>query len=166
MEQIFVRPELCMGCMSCELACAVRHSRGKTLVSAIMETPAPKKRLSVEMENNVKMPVPCRHCEDAPCVNECITGCLFHDDNGFVQNDEDRCIGCWSCIMACPFGAIARDEVRHVAIKCDRCRTLEVPACVSACPTKALVLVNVDAFARDRRKRVVLEETAALRDRR
>ncbi len=161
MNQIFVRPERCTGCKSCEIACAVQHSKGKTLFSAISESPSPMKRLFVEAGDTVRMPVTCRHCEDAQCLNACISGCLYRDEKSFVRRKKERCIGCWSCIMACPFGVITRDENKHIAVKCDRCHKLDVPACVSACPTRALVLAEVNDFSKEKRKRAVLEETRA-----
>ncbi len=105
------------------------------------------------------MPVVCRHCEDAPCLNACISGCLYRDDKKFVRRKKERCIGCWSCVMACPFGVISRDKEKHIAVKCDRCHKLDVPACVNACPTKALVLADVDRMSREKRRKVVLAET-------
>jgi carbon-monoxide dehydrogenase iron sulfur subunit len=158
MKQIFVRPERCMGCKSCELGCAVAHSKGKTLFSAMLEAPAPKKRLFVESADGFTMPVLCRHCEEAPCLHACISGCLYRDEQGFVRRHKERCIGCWSCMMLCPFGVITRDREKHIAVKCDRCHKLDVPACVAACPTGALVLVEADELARDTRRRLVLAE--------
>jgi carbon-monoxide dehydrogenase iron sulfur subunit len=161
MNQIFVRPERCMGCKSCEIACAVQHSKGKTLLLAIFESPPPMKRLFVESTEQIRMPVMCRHCEDAPCLNACITGCLYRDDKGFVRRKKERCIGCWTCIMVCPFGVISRDKNKHIAVKCDRCHKLDVPACVSACPTKALVLVDIDTLTKERRRQVISKEIEA-----
>lgn len=161
MNQIFVRPERCMGCKSCEIACAVQHSKGKTLLSAILESPPPMKRLFVESTEQIRMPVMCRHCEDAPCLNVCITGCLYRDDKGFVRRKKERCIGCWTCIMVCPFGVISRDKNKRIAVKCDRCHKLDVPACVSACPTKALVLVDIDTLTKERRRQVISKEIEA-----
>lgn len=159
MNRIYVNPERCTGCKSCEIACAVQHSRTKTLFGAMAEPHPPRKRLFVEAADNVKMPVLCRHCEEAPCLNSCITGCLYHDENGFVRRHKGRCIGCWSCIMVCPFGVITRDPLSHIAVKCDRCHKLEIPACVNACPTKALSLVDIEQVPVAARNKVVRTET-------
>ncbi len=159
MKRIYADPVRCTGCKSCEIACAVQHSKSKTLFGAMAEPHPPRKRLFVEAAEGGKMPVLCRHCEDAPCVNSCITGCLYHDENGYVRRHKGRCIGCWSCIMVCPFGVITPDHLAHIAVKCDRCHKLEVPACVNACPTKALTLVDVDQLPPAVRNRVALNET-------
>jgi carbon-monoxide dehydrogenase iron sulfur subunit len=160
MDAIYVRPDRCMGCRSCEIGCAVQHSEGKTLFAAMLESPAPMKRLFLETAKDIKMPILCRHCEDAPCLNACISGCLYKDENGFVRRKKERCIGCWTCMMVCPFGVVTRDVNKHLAVKCDRCHKLEVPACVNACPTKALVIKDLDQIPKEKRQNVVLAETA------
>lgn len=61
-----------------------------------------------------------------------------------VVVDEDRCIGCWTCTMFCPYGVIFPWPERKFALKCDRCAFMEQPVCVDVCPTQALALVEVD----------------------
>ena len=159
MDVIYVKTDRCMGCKSCEIGCAVQHSEGKTLFSALLEIPAPMKRLFVETAESVKMPILCRHCEDAPCLNACISGCLYKDENGFIRRKKERCVGCWTCLMVCPFGVVTRDVNKHLAVKCDRCHKLDVPACVTACPTKALVVKDLDQIPKEKRQNVILAET-------
>lgn len=158
MNQIFVTPEKCTGCRSCEIGCAVQHSKDKTLFSAVLQSPPPMKRLFVEANETTKMPILCRHCEEAPCLNACISGCLYRDEKGYVRRRKERCIGCWTCMMACPFGVITRDRDKHIAVKCDRCHKLDMPACVNSCPTGALALVDIDAMPKEKRLRLVLSE--------
>lgn len=161
MMRIYLHQERCTGCKSCEIACAVQHSQSKTLFGALAESPLSQKRVFVHEASGARMPILCRHCENAPCVNSCITGCLYHDENGNVRRHKGRCIGCWSCIMVCPFGVITRDALKHIAVKCDRCHKLDIPACVNACPTKALELMDIDAISPQLRERIVLRETDA-----
>jgi carbon-monoxide dehydrogenase iron sulfur subunit len=158
MKQIYVRPERCMGCRSCEIGCAVQHSKDKTLFSAVLQSPPPMKRLFVESTADIKMPIICRHCEDAPCLRSCISGCLYRDEKGLVRRKKERCIGCWTCMMVCPFGVITRDKEKHIAVKCDRCHKLDLPACVNACPTGALVFVDIDDMPKEKRQRLILSE--------
>src|SRR5512135_934534 len=155
MKQIYVRPERCMGCRSCEIGCAVQHSKEKSLFSAVLQTPPPMKRLFVEATENIRMPVICRHCEDAPCLRSCISGCLYRDEKGLVRRKKERCIGCWTCMMVCPFGVVTRDKEKHIAVKCDRCHKLDVPACVNACPTGALVFVEIDDMPKEKRQSLI-----------
>ncbi|HZK49347.1 MAG TPA: 4Fe-4S dicluster domain-containing protein [Thermoleophilia bacterium] len=151
-QEIYVVPARCTGCRSCEMACAVEHSQSKSLFGAITETPPPRRRIYVEAVDTVAVPVACRHCDEAFCMNACITGAIRRDARGFVVLDESRCIGCNSCIMLCPFGVIQKDEARHVAAKCDLCPDLPGPACVAACPTDALRFEAAGDFSRVRRR--------------
>ena len=79
MLEIFVRPERCMGCRSCEIACAVQHSGSKNLFGALADKPEPRKRLYVEMIGGQRMPLLCHHCDEAPCVAVCRTGATSKD---------------------------------------------------------------------------------------
>ncbi|UCF91794.1 MAG: 4Fe-4S dicluster domain-containing protein [Desulfobacterales bacterium] len=147
-KEIFVRMDRCVGCHTCELACAVEHSTSKSIFSALSETPVPRKRLYVEAVERQNVPLLCRHCEDAPCARACLTGALTQDElTRIVSHDPDRCIGCWMCTMVCRYGVVGRLKEQRVAIKCDRCPDREVPACVAACPTRALVFTREENFA-------------------
>ena len=164
-KRLVVRPELCTACKLCELACVVEHSRSKSLLAAMMELPPPHPRLYIEtipaaplvaypsgtwsrsvarMVSN--MPAICHHCDPAPCIAACIPQAMHRaSENGAVTNlgGERDCIACSMCVMACPFGVIARapaPDGRIMALKCDLCPGRDVPACVAACPTGALVL--------------------------
>lgn len=84
----------------------------------------------------------CMHCTDATCVNLCPAGARFHTASGAVGTDNEKCVGCQSCVVACPFGKPRYSEERNKAYKCKLC-TERVekklpPACVKACPTGAL----------------------------
>lgn len=148
MKEIFVRLDRCLGCRSCEIACAVAHSQNRSLAGAIAERPRPVRRVYVEMADSTKVPVLCRHCEDAPCVAVCRTGALSQDAvTRIVDRDPEKCIGCWMCAMVCPYGVVGSQAEARVAVKCDRCRELEVPACVAACPTRTLVFATQGEFA-------------------
>jgi carbon-monoxide dehydrogenase iron sulfur subunit len=147
-KEIFVRIDRCVGCRTCEVACAVEHSAAKSLFAAISEKPVPRKRLYIEATAGLNVPLLCRHCEDAPCVRSCVTGALSQDAlTRIVGHDADKCIGCWMCTMVCPYGVIGRKKEQRVAVKCDRCPDREQPACVEACPTRALVYATEETFA-------------------
>jgi len=75
------------------------------------------------------------------CVYSCLTGASYKDPiSGKVSVDPEKCIGCWTCVVACPNGALTRDISNHVVVKCDLCPEEEVPACVANCPNEALIL--------------------------
>lgn len=147
MKQIFCLIEKCLGCRSCELACATAHSQSKNLVNAICEKELSKQRIHIELideKGNLQrtraIAIQCRHCEEALCEQACISGGIRKDEKtGDIVVDVEKCVGCWSCIMVCPVGAIVKNEDVHQALKCDNCPELETPACINACPTGALV---------------------------
>lgn len=158
LKEIFVKTDKCTGCQTCKIACAVEHSQSRNLFAAIHETVKPRSRVYVEwLPDNTKVPVLCRHCEDAPCVNACISGAITRSDQGVVTTRTDKCIGCWTCVMVCPYGVIGRDAALRKAYRCDRCPDLDTPACVASCPTKALVYDTVDNFSKAKRKSVSKE---------
>lgn len=150
----------CVGCHSCELACAVSRSASKDLFGAIRETPRPATRVRVTAISTQPVPLQCQHCENAPCASVCPTHALYRmvaDEP--VLFKREICIGCSSCVLVCPFGAIRRADGGIMA-KCNLCwdRLAEGkrPACIDACPTKARKLADANVVAEDK-----LRKTAA-----
>lgn len=141
MRRVYPKKDYCIGCRLCELACLTAHSESKDLIIAMREERA--KGLQpckvVYEKGPVCVSLSCRHCEEPSCVAACISGALYKDDEtGKTCYDAKKCVGCWSCLMACPFGAIRRDVASKKIIKCDLCEGREMPACVEACPNAAL----------------------------
>jgi Fe-S-cluster-containing dehydrogenase component/formate-dependent nitrite reductase membrane component NrfD len=90
----------------------------------------------------------CNHCDDAPCIEICPTHSLFRRSDGIVDFDNRRCIGCKSCMQACPYDALYIDPNSNTAAKCNFCahrveQNLE-PACVIVCPTQAILAGDMD----------------------
>ena len=108
----------------------------------------------------------CNHCDAAPCVEICPTGALFRRDNGIVDFDNSRCIGCKSCMQACPYDALYIDPDTHTAAKCNFCAhriELELePACVVVCPTQAIIAGDLDD-PRSRIAQIVATQKVAAR---
>lgn len=79
-----------------------------------------------------------------------MSACISRDDKtGKVDIGHSRCVGCWMCIMVCPFGIISREITdKNKAFKCDLCPDRESPACVDACPTKTLSYERRDDFSK------------------
>ncbi|WP_319759462.1 4Fe-4S dicluster domain-containing protein [Maridesulfovibrio sp.] len=142
MKRIYPDKDFCMGCKLCELACLTAHSTDKDLVLAYKKERAEGliSRKRVIENSDVCVAVSCRHCGEPECVAVCISGALIKDDEtGLTIYEADKCVGCWSCIMACPYGAIQLDKYNSKIIKCDLCAGRENgPACVEACPNRAL----------------------------
>jgi len=133
---ILADPQACIGCKTCEVACALAH------VSPGAEF---KPRLRMMRLVNISVPVTCHQCENASCVGACPTGALSMGSER-VEANAGRCIGCQSCVVACPFGAIAIEVQAGqvpVIVKCDLCGDREGgPACVDVCPTAALTKMS------------------------
>ncbi len=157
---IVVNESRCLACKSCEIACAMAHTEAETLVEAIRAERPPRARVHVEPLGDHGVPLQCRHCEDAPCIAICPTGAINRAGEGQpVLLDQDRCIGCKFCTIACPFGVIEVSPDGRAMIKCDLCvdrtRAGEPPACVAACPTGALEFVELDDYLRRRRREAI-----------
>jgi carbon-monoxide dehydrogenase iron sulfur subunit len=150
-----------MGCKSCEIACAVAHSKSRSLLGAIFEPVPPRKRIFVQAVEQRSVPVNCRHCEEAACVKVCPTGAMQKNAvTGVVSHDRSRCIGCGFCEMSCPFGVINRCPDSKIVVKCDLCPDLEKPACVEACPTRAILFITAQE-AQQKRRQLTAELFAA-----
>ncbi|MFX1519474.1 MAG: 4Fe-4S dicluster domain-containing protein [Promethearchaeota archaeon] len=148
MKRIYANEEVCIGCRLCEIWCVVEHSKSKDIIKAFKhELQKSDPKVLVEISKPVSFALQCRHCKEPDCVYACIGGALFVDKkNGTVQHNADKCVGCASCIMVCPYGAIALVKDKNDAIKavskCDLCPDIEIPACVAHCPNEALVYVE------------------------
>lgn len=128
----------CIGCRSCETACKQQN-----------DLPAGIQWRKIvdwegEIENKtalISVPIFCQHCDDPPCVKVCPRGALRkRPQDGIVESDTDRCIGCRFCMWVCPFGAI---QVQAGKVqKCSLCIGSQeaelLPACVESCPVSAL----------------------------
>lgn len=135
----------CIGCHACTVACKTEH-----------EVPVGQFRTWVKYVDQGEFPATtrdfgvmrCNHCTDAPCVKICPTQALFKRDDGIVDFDRDRCIGCKSCMQGCPYDAIYIDADTNTAAKCNFCahridEDLE-PACVVVCPTHSIWVGDLD----------------------
>jgi Fe-S-cluster-containing dehydrogenase component len=135
----------CIGCHACTVACKTEH-----------EVPLGVNRTWVKYVETGTFPdttrnfsvMRCNHCTDAPCVAICPTRALFKRSDGIVDFDTDSCIGCKSCMQACPYDALYIDPDEHTAQKCNYCvHRVEVglePACVVVCPEQAIIAGDLD----------------------
>ncbi|RLM23882.1 electron transporter [Brenneria alni] len=103
---VIAEPKRCIGCNTCMAACTQVHRR-----QGLQTHP----RLTVERDITGTAPVLCRHCEDAPCARVCPVNAITHQDQAVVLN-ENTCIGCKLCAIACPFGAITPSGSKPLAI--------------------------------------------------
>lgn len=138
MKRIYVNEKWCLGCHLCEYNCAFANSGETDMVKALKGKPI-FPRIHVEGNEKIHFALSCRHCPDAICVKSCITGALSVK-NGVVQIDYEKCVGCLTCILVCPYGALSQDG-NGVVQKCELCleNSCGAPACVLGCPNQAIV---------------------------
>jgi Fe-S-cluster-containing dehydrogenase component/formate-dependent nitrite reductase membrane component NrfD len=135
----------CIGCHACTTACKSEHlvpvGVNRTWVKQVEKGEFPHTRRLFSVMR-------CNHCTNAPCVEICPVEALFFRDDGIVDFDKNRCIGCKSCMQACPYDALYIDPENHTAAKCNYCAHridlgLE-PACVNVCPEHAIISGDMD----------------------
>jgi Fe-S-cluster-containing dehydrogenase component len=106
----------------------------------------------------------CNHCDDAPCIEICPTVALFRRPDGIVDFDHERCIGCKSCMQACPYDALYIDPDRNTAAKCNfdasRVEMGYKPACEVVCPTQAILSGDLDDSNSIISKRIAMEKVS------
>ena len=135
----------CIGCHACTVACKSEHDVpigvNRTHVKYIEKGTYP----DVTREFSVHR---CNHCEDSPCTKICPTTALFTREDGIVDFDDDRCIGCKSCMQACPYDALYIDPNKGTAAKCNYCahkiENSYEPSCVVVCPVEAIISGDLD----------------------
>ena len=135
----------CIGCHACTVACKSEHDVpigvNRTHVKYIETGTYPDSSREFSVHR-------CNHCEDAPCTTICPTYALFTREDGIVDFDNDRCIGCRSCMQACPYDALYIDPNEGTAAKCNYCahrvENSYEPACVIVCPTESIVSGDLD----------------------
>ena len=137
MKRVYVDEDWCLGCHLCEYYCAFANSGKDDMVKALKDkTFIP--RIRVEEAGGIHFAVSCRHCTEPLCVKSCITGALSITD-GVIHVDQDRCVGCCTCILSCPYGCIQPSET-GVMQKCELCTQRGgMPACVEGCPNRAII---------------------------
>lgn len=165
---IVIDTNRCFGCNACTIACKQKNGTppgvfwARVYVNEVGEYP---------MARREYMPALCMHCEDPPCVDVCPTGASYQREDGIVLVDQEKCIGCRYCMVACPYGARYFDfgedksyfpemdltvlekvhqegKIAGTVSKCNLCIDLiekgEEPACVATCPTHARVFGDLD----------------------
>jgi len=130
----------CIGCHACSTACKSENQVPlgvyRTWVKNVETGAFPDVRRRFQVTR-------CNHCVNPPCVRICPVTAMYQRDDGIVEFDPSVCIGCKSCMQACPYDSIYLDPETNTAAKCHFCaHRLDVglePACVVVCPEHAIV---------------------------
>jgi carbon-monoxide dehydrogenase iron sulfur subunit len=144
MSAISIIPERCTGCQSCEMVCSLSHEGScSPSLSRI--------RMKKWEEISVFMPIVCQHCEKPPCITICPTRARRRTpETDAVMTDEKRCVGCKSCLYACPYGAPALHPVTKRTMTCDLCNGQ--PLCTQVCTAGALSYNHEGDSSMERKK--------------
>lgn len=148
-QGFYFNQQACVGCRTCQIAC---KDKNELDVGALFRHLRDYEVGTFPAPSIYHYAGTCNHCEMPACVANCSTGALYVDDeDGTVQYDVSKCDGCQSCVSACPYGVPVYFEEENVVRKCDACKTLredgEQPACVAACPMRALEFGPIDELA-------------------
>ncbi|MGM0501073.1 MAG: 4Fe-4S dicluster domain-containing protein [Bacillota bacterium] len=146
MKRIYIDQDLCEACKNCVLACMARKTSSSIDELDLSDITNQSANFITQPDNyEDSVPLFCRHCAEADCVEACMSGALSKDANtGVVSVDQDKCVGCWMCIMSCPYGLVFKDKLNEVAFKCDLCADQEETSCIQQCPTGAIRLIEVE----------------------
>jgi DMSO reductase iron-sulfur subunit len=138
---LFQDVKKCIGCRACEVVCKTNKGlpSGPHLCQVVTVGP----KYVGEQPRAAYTFMPCFHCENPWCVAVCPTGAMRkRAEDGVVFVDEDLCVGCKTCISACPWGAPQWHPRKGKVVKCDYCEDRLAkglkPACVTICPTGCL----------------------------
>ena len=140
----------CVGCKQCQIACQKSKNLPadpkQVTLCAVSPSVVELRNISADPAKPEIKPIKrqCMNCVEPSCVSACTVGALQKTPEGPVIYDSNRCIGCRYCMYACPFGVPTFEWEKQFSLisKCDQCaeRTQagKLPACVEACPAKAL----------------------------
>ena len=135
----------CVSCLACSVSCKIVNNIAPgafwNKVLRIGPNPTPGGSGHFPDVEMYYLPVTCQHCADPECVKVCPTGASHKLEDGTVQVDKSKCIGCQFCVMACPYSVRYLNESERVVEKCTLCEQTtaqgELPECVRQCGGRA-----------------------------
>lgn len=138
MKKVYVNEKWCIGCHLCEYYCYFASTNEKDMARTL-KGKSIRPVIIVEESKGITFALSCRHCSEPLCVKGCITGALSKK-NGTIVVNKSKCIGCYTCILSCPYGAIFPSE-GSIIQKCELCTNNihGTPQCVQNCPNRAIV---------------------------
>lgn len=154
---IVIDVEKCEGCNNCFLACKDEHVDNDFPGYALAQPDHGHRWMNIMMNirgqypliDMAYLPVPCMHCDNAPCIKAAKNGAVYKRKDGIVIIDPEKARGQRNIVDACPYKAIWWNEEKEIPQKCTLCAHLlddswKEPRCVKVCPTGALSIRYVD----------------------
>lgn len=149
----------CTGCKTCEMSCKdfndlnVGLTFRKVMEATLGETVRDADGIISTTCVSYPVSMSCNHCDSPVCMAKCPQGAISKDpETGFVSSDPEKCIGCGTCALTCPYGAPKVDEEAQKSVRChgcaDRVAAGMKPVCVEACPARALDFGTADEMAK------------------
>jgi len=140
-----IKHAACIGCHACTVACKAENEVPlgvfRTWVKYVEKGRYPNTRRHFAV-------LRCNHCDAAPCMTICPVTALYRRDNGIVDFDGGKCMGCKACLQACPYDALYLNPNTNTAEKCHFCaHRVELglkPACEIVCPERAIISGDLD----------------------
>ena len=143
-KALVIHPEKCTGCHSCEMICSLTHEN---------ECDLNLSRIGIMKTNgggtNENLPIVCQQCHDPICAEVCVMGAISRKEQAALVVNENLCVGCKTCVIACPLGGILYHYIKGCAMKCDHCGG--DPECVKSCLYGALEYLSMDEWGRKER---------------
>jgi len=144
-KALVMNPERCTGCHACEMICSLTHEGECNLNLS---------RIGILKTNgggsNENIPMVCQQCGEPVCAEVCVMGAISRNDQtGALAVNVNSCVGCKTCIIACPLGGVLYHYIKGCAMKCDLCDG--DPACVKSCLYGTLEFLPMDEWGRKKR---------------
>lgn len=113
MKKVYVNEKWCLACHLCEYYCAFANSGAQNMAKALKNLTI-NPNIRIEERGDISFAVSCRHCDVPLCVKGCISGALTQQD-GVISINREKCVGCYTCVLSCPYGAIMPSRRRRHA---------------------------------------------------